>query len=198
VATKHNGTKQGQGARLQRHKALSHQLRVEILTFLTEHSTGSPGEMARALGASVSDVSHHTKQLVHYGMAELVEERPARRGSPVHVYRATERPVVDVPELEKMDLSAQRGFVGQIALKVREDLEAGFRNGSFEDRTDWHLTRTPLNLDAEGWRELLEVARRAFEEAMDVQARSDGRRLKSGEEPIRVSSSLLYFEMPPR
>jgi len=179
------------------HKALSHELRVEILTFLTEHAMASPVEMSKALDASIGTVSHHVKQLVKYGCAEEVETRP-RRGAVEHFYRATSRPVISNEELTRMGRPARHAFAGQVVEKVLTDLNMAFDGGTIDGRTDWHLTRVPMSLDAEGWEELLALHKRLLEETYEVQANSDERRSKSGEEPIRASSSQLCFEVPPR
>jgi hypothetical protein len=195
-------TKQRQKSRqvpesqLDLHKALSHQLRVEILTFLTERTKASPVEMSRELLAPVSDISHHVKQLVKYGCAEEVDTRP-RRGAVEHFYRATSRPVIDVEEMEQMTLPARRAFNGQVVQKVMGDLREGFEAGTIEDNPDHQLTRIPLSLDAKGWNELVTLHRQAFEETYEIQARSNKRLSKSGEEPIRASSCQLCFPLPP-
>lgn len=184
-------------SQLDLHKALSHRLRVEILTLLNERTKASPVEMSRELLAPVGDISHHVKQLVKYGCAEAVETRP-RRGAVEHFYRATSRPVIDVEEMEKMSLPARRALVGQLAQKVLGDLREGFDAGTVEGRSDCHLTRIPLSLDEQGWSELAELHRQTFEETHGIQARSNERRNESGEEPIRCVSAQLCFELPPR
>lgn len=183
-------------SQLNLHKALSHRLRVEILTLLNERAKASPVEMSRQLLAPVGDISHHVKQLVKYGCAEAVETRP-RRGAVEHFYRATSRPVVDVEAMEKMNLPARRSLVGELAQKVLDDLQDGFDAGTVEARADTHLTRMPLLLDKQGWSELTELHRQTFEETHGIKARSDERRSESGEEPIRCTSAQLCFELPP-
>jgi hypothetical protein len=189
--------KRAREVQLNLHRALSHELRVEIFILLTERMMASPVEMSRLLGASVADVSHHVKQLVKYDCAEEVETR-LRRGAIEHFYRATLRPVVSSVEVNKMLLPARRAFSGQIIQKVLDDLEEAFEGGTIDGRSDWQMTRVPMSLDAEGWEELRTIHRRAFEETYEVQAKSDERRSKSGEEPIRFSSCQLCFELPPR
>lgn len=193
--TQKQNAKQTQNAQLDLHRALSHELRVEILTFLTERTKASPVEMSKELDASIGNISHHVKQLVKYGCAEEVETRP-RRGAVEHFYTAISRPVIDIEDMEKMALPVRRAFNGRVAQKVLGDLEKGFDAGTIEARPDHHMTRVPMSLDAEGWSEILAIHRRAFEETYDVQARSDERRSRSGEEPIRCSSSQLCFELP--
>ena len=188
--------KQSQRPPLQLHKALDHELRVEILTYLSEHSSGSPSRMGEALGAETKAVSYHAQQLVRYGAAELAELRPTKKGSPEHVYRAIKRPLITTEEMEKMAKPARHGFAGQIIQKVIDDATEGLTGGAFADEADWHMTRELKTLDVEGWQEMLAIYKRALEEASGVQAKSDTRRIDSGEEGLRVSSSLLCFVMP--
>lgn len=199
MATKQKKTtqKRAENPQLELHKALSHELRVEILTFLAERAKASPVEMSRVLGAPIGDISHHVKQLVKYGCAEAVETRP-RRGAVEHFYRATSRPVISTEDMERMALATRRAFNGQVAQRVLDDLQQGFEAGTIEGRPDHQLTRVPMSLDAEGWRELLAVHKRALEETLEVQARSDERRSESGEEATRFSCCQLCFELPPQ
>jgi hypothetical protein len=178
------------------HRALSHRLRAEIFTFLTDRGKASPVEMSRVLPAPVGDISHHVKQLVKYGCAEQVSTRP-RRGAVEHFYRPVLRPVIDADEMDDMPLPARRVFNGHTAQKILDDFREGFENGTIERRTDFHITRVHMSLDEEGWQEMYEVHRRAYEETYEVQARSAERLKKSGEEPVRSVSTQLHFELPP-
>jgi DNA-binding transcriptional ArsR family regulator len=70
-------------------KALTHELRVEILVILGER-TASPKELSDALDEGLSQVSYHVKVLREYECIELVDTKP-RRGAVEHYYRATSR-----------------------------------------------------------------------------------------------------------
>lgn len=188
--------KQLSSSQLDLHKALSHRLRAEILTFLTERTKASPVEMSRELLAPVGDISHHVKQLVKYGCAEEVETRP-RRGAVEHFYRAVLRPLVELEEMEEMPQPARRVFNGHTAQKILDDLREGFEHGTIERRADFHFTRVPMSLDEEGWQEMYVAHQRTLEETYEIQARSAERLEKSGEEPIRSTSVQLHFELPP-
>jgi DNA-binding transcriptional ArsR family regulator len=82
-------------------KAMSHPLRAAVLRILSER-TASPAEMARELGAELSNVSYHAKQLVAFECAELVDIRVVR-GALEHFYRATELPLIDIEEWLNLD-----------------------------------------------------------------------------------------------
>jgi hypothetical protein len=60
----------------------------------------------------------------------------------------------------------------------------------------FHLTRTPLVLDAEGLEEALEAHERARLELLEIASRSAARLLEAEEEGISVSSSQACFKMP--
>jgi DNA-binding transcriptional ArsR family regulator len=175
------------------YKALCHPLRREILAYLIERSSGSPSEMAKAINAPLPDISHHAKQLVKYGAAELAEERPTRRGSAERVYRPTARVIISTEEVEKMSVVNRQVFAGQIVQKICEDLRMGFEVGSFARRSDWNLSRAVLDVDEEGLQHLLKLQERVEEEMFDIQAESVARRVESQDLPIRVSFSQLCF-----
>jgi hypothetical protein len=97
---------------------MSHPLRVAIFRILAER-TASPAEMARELGADLSNVSYHAKQLVQFECAELVGMRQAR-GAVEHFYRATERHLVDTEEWLVLD---EQGLEEVLAAHERARLE---------------------------------------------------------------------------
>jgi DNA-binding transcriptional ArsR family regulator len=177
------------------HKALSHELRVKILTYLTERQAGA-AEMARAFGAPTPDVSHHVKQLVKYGLVELADVKYPARGSPVKLYRATERPLITNEEVAQLPGVLRNSFAGQVFQKVLADAQAGLEINAFAKRSDWHLTRTPMELDRKGWVDMRAIHMRALNETFEVQKESQERLAKSDETSVRVSSSQLCFLIP--
>lgn len=68
-------------------KALSHPLRVKLLTLFGE-SVASPNELAKKLDEPLTNVSYHVRMLHDLGCIELVDTAP-RRGALEHFYRAT-------------------------------------------------------------------------------------------------------------
>lgn len=178
---------------LDRHKALAHPLRRQILSYLVDHSCGSPSQMFKEIDAELSDISYHCKQLVKYGAAELAEERQTRRGSPEHIYIPTVRVLVSNEEVEEMSRSERQEFAGQCAELVIRDLKQGFKKGAFAKRCDWVVMRDLLDLDQEGYRKLVKKHEEFLECAYDIQAECANRRAKSGEETIRVSNSQVCF-----
>ena len=179
--------------KLDRHKALAHPLRREIMAFLITNSSGSPSQMFRELDASLSDISYHCRQLVKYGAADLAETRPVKRGSPEHIYVPALRPLLTTEEVEELSIPERQEFAGQCVDLVIEDLRAGFKCGAFAARADWVLARNPLNLDQEGYTRLVKSHEQFLDLVFEIQAESDGRRVNSGEPTMRVASSQLCF-----
>jgi DNA-binding transcriptional ArsR family regulator len=177
-------------------KAMGHPVRAAVLRILTER-TASPAEMARELDEELSNVSYHTKQLVEFECAELVSTRPVR-GALEHFYRATERHLVDTDEWDELDPVMAEDLVCEFMQKILDDFVVSARAQLVGGDKDFHLTRTLLALDAEGLQEALEVHERARLEILEIQNRSAGRLVKSGEKGISVSTSQGCFKMPNR
>src|SRR6187431_1886800 len=151
-------------------KAMSHPLRASILRILTER-TSSPAEMARELDEELSNVSYHTKQLVEFECAELVSTRPVR-GALEHFYRATERHLVDTEDWDELDPVIAEDLVCEFMQKILDDFVVSARSKLIGGDKDFHLTRTPLVLDAEGLQEALEAHERTRLELLEIEARS--------------------------
>lgn len=175
-------------------KAMSHPVRAAVLRILVER-TASPAEMARELDEELSNVSYHTKQLVEFECAELVSTRPVR-GALEHFYRATERHLIHTDDWEELDPIMAEDLVCEFMQKILDDFVASARAQLIGADKDFHLTRTPLVLDAEGLQEALEAHERTRLEILEIEARSAERMVKSGEQGMNVSTSQGCFKMP--
>lgn len=176
-------------------KAMSHPVRAAILRILADR-TASPAEMARELDEELSNVSYHTKQLVEFECAEMVSTRPVR-GALEHFYRATERHLIDTDEWEEIDPVLAEDMLCEVQQKILDDFVASVRAQLVGGDKDFHLTRTPLVLDAEGLQEALDAHESARLELIEIATRSAARMVESGEEGMNVTSSQSCFRMPP-
>jgi DNA-binding transcriptional ArsR family regulator len=109
-------------------KAMSHPLRAAVLRILSER-TASPAEMARELGAELSNVSYHAKQLVAFECAELVDIQVVR-GALEHFYRATELPLIDIEEWLTLDEQGLQEVLGAHERTRLEILEIETRSAA--------------------------------------------------------------------
>lgn len=177
-------------------KALAHPLRVRILTSL-HRGISSPNQLAQELDEPLGNVSYHVKTLLEYDCVELVKTEP-RRGAVEHFYRATERAFFSDADWAKIPASARRGIEGVILESVGQDATAALTEGTIDARTDSHISRTPLNLDEEGWTALSTLLGETLESAMKIGEEAANRLAKEKTEGIPTSLSLLHFEVPPR
>jgi DNA-binding transcriptional ArsR family regulator len=184
----------GRPAHEQLVKGLSHPLRTKCLTVLAE-KVASPRELSEILDEDLSNVSYHVRVLSELGLIELVSEEPVR-GAVAHFYKAVERPLLSAAESEQMPAHVQKAFSAYNWDLLIEDATEALDKGTFHARPDWHLTRTTLLLDSEGFARLSKAMDELLETVFEEQAASAERRNKSGEEPIRATAATALFAMP--
>lgn len=177
-------------------KGLSHPVRTECLTILAER-TASPRELAKLLNHDLSNVSYHVRVLVELGLAELVGEESVR-GAVAHYYRAVERPLVSATEWEEMPLAVRKAMSANGLEMLFKNVSEAIEEGTFDDRPDRHLTRTPLILDSEGFARLSSLMDQLLEAVFSEQAAAAERMNKSGEKPISSVAATALFTMPQR
>lgn len=175
-------------------QALAHPLRAQLLSLLTER-TASPNELAQELGEDLANVSYHVRQLAKRDLIELVTEK-RRRGAIEHFYKATVRAYYSTEDWEALPDSTKEIHSAWIAQLIYGDMAEAMRAGTFESRADRYLIRTPVVLDEEGWSELTEAYATVLDQILEIQAASDERRSKSGEQGVNVATSFACFPMP--
>ncbi len=174
-------------------KALAHPLRVRILGVLDEH-VASPTELAEELHAPLGNVSYHVRTLLSLGLIELVKETP-RRGSVEHHYSSVARPAISDEAWEAVPESVKRAMVGAALQQAGVYVNAAAAAGSF-NRTNAHLSRTPLELDEDGWDAVAQELLACMERAQQIE-RECGERLK--DDPGRTTRGqllMMLFETP--
>lgn len=178
-------------------KALSHPLRMRILSRLNE-KVSSPNELAKEFDESLPLVSYHVRILRELDCIELVRTTP-RRGAIEHHYRALTRPFLDDADWARLPLSARRAVSGTVLTKAFDDVRAAVEGGTFDERTDRHVSYAPLILDEQGWKELNRKLAEVLDWAVEQQAVSAGR-LQDGEAggpEVRARLTVLSYTAPP-
>jgi DNA-binding transcriptional ArsR family regulator len=173
-------------------KALSHPLRVRMLTLLNQ-KVSSPSELADELGEPLGNVSYHMRFLADLKMVKLVRTEP-RRGAVEHYYQALEPPQVSGDDWAQLPASLRRtlsdGVLGQIA----KDLSGAAKSGGF-DRENMHVSRHAMVLDQEGWDELSAILADVQQRARAIQDKSAKRLKKSPDGAgIRTALAMMQFE----
>ncbi|HSC20235.1 MAG TPA: winged helix-turn-helix domain-containing protein [Solirubrobacterales bacterium] len=175
-------------------KGLSHPLRTKCLTILSDR-TASPRELSKVLHHDLSNVSYHVRVLQELGLIELVGEESVR-GAVAHYYKAVERPLVSAAEWEEMPLEVRKAMSENGLEVLFKDVTEAIEKGTFDDRPDRHLTRTPLLLDAEGFARLSGLMDELLEAIFSEQAAAAERMNHSREKPLHSVAATALFTMP--
>lgn len=171
-------------------KALSHPLRQRLLEQLGDR-VASPVELAREIGQPLNLISYHVRVLEQRGMLELVRTRP-RRGATEHFYRAAVPVLLEDEQWSRLPAGVRSRLAGRTLENIWGDTLAAAASGRL-DRDDVHVSRTLLELDATGWRELSDLLIGMVAEAGRIQNDSRERLAKSGEPPIASELAMVHF-----
>ncbi len=173
-------------------KALSHPTRVDILGILSE-GPSSPSKIAKRLNnVSLNLTSHHIKVLRELGCIELVRE-VAHGGRTEHIYRATTRYYLSDEEWEEVEPRDRAPITVGILRMISEDVGKSLAEGKFDELPDNHLSRSVLDVDREGWGEIVSILKRALDEVLEANARSAERARLSGEELMKIRVVMMQF-----
>jgi DNA-binding transcriptional ArsR family regulator len=175
-------------------KALSHPLRVRILSMLEERDA-SPVQLAEHLDATLGTVAYHVRTLERLGLIEMVATHQ-RRGATEHVYAAREHPRFSDSSWATTNPMTKHVMIASALSQIGEFATQSAAAGGF-DRPEASFTRNALHLDAEGWSELAQASRRWQEEVAALEAAAAKRLAKTGEKPMDAGLVTLVFEATP-
>jgi DNA-binding transcriptional ArsR family regulator len=176
-------------------KAMSHPLRLRILTRLNE-GVASPNEMAKEFGESLPLVSYHVRILRELQCIELVRTTP-RRGAIEHHYRALTRAFLDESDWAQMPHSARRQISSAGLDRALGDVRDAMDADTFDARLDRHQTYSPLLLDEQAWVELNEKLMEVLDWALEEQSRAAVRIRDEGAEDMRARLLMLTYTGAP-
>lgn len=172
-------------------RALSHPLRQRILMAL-DGQVASPSDLADRLGAPLGDVAYHTKRLLEHECVELVRTE-MRRGAVKHFYTAVRQYGVEDPAWVGLEPEERRRLATQVLGQLLNDVHAAQGAGRLA-ADDVHLSRTPLDLDAEAVSQLNALLREVVTEALRLQAASRSRRGEGRAAPEHRRLAVLHYE----
>lgn len=176
-------------------KALSHPMRTRILAILNER-VASPNEISELIDERLPNVSYHVRALQDLGCIELVSTAQ-RRGAIEHYYRAIVRPFFTDRDWKKLPQSGRQAVTDVALQMVWEDVSDAIKAGTFEAHADRHLSRSVLELDETGWKEVTDLLNRALDETEKIQARSAERIKGSDGTSMPTRVVMMHFESPP-
>jgi DNA-binding PadR family transcriptional regulator len=173
-------------------KAQSHPIRAHILNILSE-GPSSPAKMQRRMeNVSLNLVCHHIKVLREIGLIELVNVRH-HGGRREHTYRATKRQYFTLEEWLAIDPKFRNPISATNLRHISEDTARSVIEGKFSQLPDAHLSRSPIELDREGWQEVVTILETALEGVLEAHARSAERSRESGEELMPARVMIMQF-----
>jgi DNA-binding transcriptional ArsR family regulator len=172
-------------------KALSHPLRVRMLTLLYQ-KVASPSELADELDEPLGNVSYHMRFLADLKMVKLVRTEP-RRGAVEHYYEALEPPLISEDDWAQLPVALRRSLSDSTLVDIARDLKSAGEAGGF-DRENMHVSRMALMLDEEAWDELSSLLSDLLERARGIQEEANKRRTRPDQEAIPTTLVLMQFE----
>jgi DNA-binding transcriptional ArsR family regulator len=177
-------------------KAQSHPIRAHILNILSE-GPNSPSRMQRRMeSVSLELVCHHVRVLRKVGLIELVRIKE-HGGRKEHIYRATRRQYFSLEEWLAVDPKFRDPVIGTILRQISDDTGRAAAEGRFSELPDSHLSRSPIELDAQGWTEVVEALEVALERILEAHARSKERARVSGEALMVARVVMMQFPIGP-
>jgi DNA-binding transcriptional ArsR family regulator len=170
--------------------ALSHRIRIEILTLLNEGSY-TAGEVAEVTEIALSNVSNHLKRMLEDGSIEVAKEE-VRRATNIYWYRAVDIPEYSQEEAEALTETERQNIAGWIVQSGSAEVVAALWKGNLADpRTilswDWY------NVDKQGRDDVEAENVRHLQRLRQIECESLNRSAKSEEETTPLLVSLFAF-----
>lgn len=186
------------GERTRRFKSLfvasmAHPIRVKCLARMAEAPTSS-SVIARELRLDAPTVNYHVQALLAHDLIEKVEQR-AVRGAAENIYRTRVLPIVTDDELDELDDEELTTYVETILSLYASDATFALEKGTLL-ANDWHVARTAMQVDQQGWEDIRATFATAFRRIAEVKAESEKRLEGNGRPSIRIMSFQSLFEIP--
>lgn len=158
----------------------------------------SPKQFQDEFGGTASTVGRRFQKLAKAGWLEMVrkEKGGKRRGATEHFYRALGPAILDSDSWSELPNSLKATLTWKTYEQLREKVKEAISAGSFDARTDRHLSWSPLLLDQRGWEEVIDAIEALFESLFLEQKAAELRVADSGEKPIATTIALAVFESP--
>ena len=147
-------------------KALGHPLRQRLLQRYAE-GISSPSDLALELGATLGDVSYHTKRLLDLGWLEEIRTEQVR-GATKHFYRA-HRTTLDDDLVSRLPPAARGAIVAEILREVVLDAGVGVKAANV------HTSRIVVTLDDEAHAALIKLLAETVESIAELERDSERR-----------------------
>jgi DNA-binding transcriptional ArsR family regulator len=177
--------------------AMSHPTRVRAMTILNER-TASPRQIATEIDEPLNNVTYHVNQLRDLGCIKLVRTESTRGGRVLErFYEAAQRSYFDEEAWEVLGERERLDIVGAILKIVANDFAVSMASGAFASEEGPHISRSALQVDAEGWQEIIELNERNNREIFEIEGRVGERTAEGADPAINARVAILQFRSPP-
>jgi len=123
-----------------------------------------------------------------------VETRQVR-GATEHFYRGAVKPYLSDEFWGRLPADARNGISVAGLDVINKAIKEAFEAGTFDARTDRHLSSLTVNLDEAAWREAQALLNTCLEGLMRIGAESESR---DSAPTIRATFGMMGFESPPK
>jgi DNA-binding transcriptional ArsR family regulator len=149
-------------------------------------------------GGTMSSVGRRFQKLAKAGWLKMVREESGgrRRGATEHFYRAIGPAILDRDDWSALPDQLKATLTWKTFEQLREKAKEAIGAGTFDARTDRHLTWSLLLLDQLGWEEVIAAIDGLFQSIFLEKRNAESRISKSGEKPIKATVALAAFESP--
>jgi len=177
--------------------AMAHPTRLQALTVLAERPA-TPKEIATKIGLPINNVTHHINVLLKLGCIELISVDPAQGGRVAqHLYKATQKSAfLDADAWNELKDNEKLGLIATFMRLASEDLAEAMLHGTFYDPDDGHLSRAPMNVDMEGWQEVIDLLDGTVDGLFGIQERIAARGVAGDQETFPIKVEILQFRSP--
>ncbi len=151
----------------------------------------SPNELSRDLGDPLGNVSYHVRILRELDCVELVRTEQ-RRGALEHYYRATAQPWLDDKQWARLPAAFRRKTLGRTLSELLQSAGDASSSGGF-DHPEAMVNRVPLELDEQGWNDVVKLLNDTLESAVKIQAESQKRQESEPGTEVRTELGILHF-----
>lgn len=173
-------------------KAVGHSTRLKILRVLNER-VASPSQIAEETGVALGQICYHVEVLRDLDYIELVEVRKHRRG-PQHFYVASHRAIVPESAWSELPENVKRDLATEAFRLIVKEAEEAIETGSFMDRPESHLSRTPVVVDEKGWKDIARLFAETLARTMEIEGEAANRLVDQSVARISVTAALAAFE----
>lgn len=174
-------------------KAQSHPIRAHVLNILSE-GPNSPGKMQKRMeNVSLNLLCHHVNVLREVGLIELIDIRH-HGGRKEHIYRAIQRQYFSLEEWLAVEEKYRNPVITTILSQISEDTSRAVVEGKFAELADSHLSRSPIEVDEEGWQEVVDHLAGALDGVLEAHAKSI-ERSRERDRPL-MTARVVMMQFP--